>query len=44
LLDRVIVFTAARDLHDRIANLENDLEADLLRAEQEATLVRNKIL
>jgi phospholipase C len=35
------LFTGRRDLHDRIANIENELEADLLRAEQEAQLVKH---
>jgi hypothetical protein len=37
------LFAGAPDLHDRIANIDNELEADLLRAEQEAKLVKNKI-
>jgi hypothetical protein len=38
------LFTGAGDLHDRIAKIENELEADLLLVEQEAKLVKNKIL
>jgi hypothetical protein len=34
------LFTGAHDLHERIDNMENDLEADLLRAEQEAKLLK----
>jgi len=34
------LFTGARDLHDHIANIDNELEADLLRAEQEAQLAK----
>jgi len=37
------LFTGAHDLHDRINNMENDLEADLLRAEQEAKLLKYKV-
>jgi phospholipase C len=38
------LFTGACDLHDRIAKIENELEADLLLVEHEAKLVKNKIL
>ena len=38
------LFTGAGDLHDRIAKIENELEADLLLVEHEARLVKNKIL
>jgi phospholipase C len=37
------LFTGAHDLHDRIANVETELEADLLRAESEAKLGKNNI-
>jgi phospholipase C len=37
------LFTETPDLHDRIANIKNVLEADLLVAEREAALVKNKI-
>jgi phospholipase C len=43
-LHGVANFTQAGDLHDRIAKIENELEADLLLAEHEAKLVKNKIL
>ena len=36
------LFTGSPDLHDRIANIETEMEADLLRAEQEAQLAKNK--
>jgi hypothetical protein len=35
-------FTGAGDLHDCIAKIENELEADLLLVEHEAKLVKNK--
>ena len=38
------LFTQAEDLHNRIAKIENELEADLLLVEHEAKLVKNKIL
>jgi phospholipase C len=38
------LFTGACDLHERIAKIENELEADLLLVEHEAKLVKNKIL
>jgi phospholipase C len=37
------LFAGASELHDRIANLDNELEADLLRAEQEAKLAKRRI-
>jgi hypothetical protein len=37
------LFAGAPELHDRIANIDNELEADLLRAEQEAKLAKTKI-
>ncbi|MGB9236835.1 MAG: alkaline phosphatase family protein [Terriglobales bacterium] len=36
------LFTGAEDLHDRIANIETELEADLLRAESEAKFAKSK--
>ena len=36
------LFTEAHDLHDRIASTETELEADLLRAEYDAKLVKKK--
>jgi phospholipase C len=38
------LFTETPDLHDRIANIKNVLEADLLVADREAALVKKKIL
>jgi hypothetical protein len=38
------LFAGAPELHERIDKIENELEADLLRAEQEARLVKNRIL
>jgi len=38
------LFTQAGDLHDRIAKIDNELEADLFLVEQEAELAKNKIL
>jgi phospholipase C len=43
-LHAVALFTQADDLHNRIAEIENELEADLFLVEQEAKLVKNKIL
>ena len=43
-LQGVALFTQTEDLHNRIAKLENELEADLLLVEHEAKLVKNKIL
>ena len=37
------IFTQAPELHGRIQNIENELQADLLFMEQEAKLVKNKI-
>jgi len=37
-------FMEASDLHERVSNLNNELEADLLLVEQETKLVKNKIL
>jgi len=36
-------FTQAAELHDRIANIGNELEADLFLVEQETKLVKDKI-
>ena len=38
------LFTQASNLHERIGMIENELDADLLVVEQEARLVKNKIL
>jgi ABC-type branched-subunit amino acid transport system ATPase component len=38
------LFTQTDDLHNLIAKIENELEADLLLVEHEAKLVKNKIL
>ena len=38
------LFTGAPELHDRITNIDNELEADLLRAQEEAKLAKNRIL
>jgi hypothetical protein len=43
-LHGVALFTQSDDLHNRIAKVENEREADLLLAEYEAKLVKNKIL
>jgi phospholipase C len=37
------IFTQAHELHDRIQNVENELQADLLFMGQEAKLLKNKI-
>jgi phospholipase C len=36
------LFTGSPDLHDRVANIETELEADLLRAEYDAKLAKNR--
>ncbi len=43
-LHGVALFTQADDLHNRIARIGNELEADVLLVELEAKLVKNKIL
>jgi phospholipase C len=43
VLHGVALFAQEDDLHNRIAKIENELEADLLLVEQEAKLVKDKI-
>jgi hypothetical protein len=44
VLHGVALFTGADDLHARIPNIGSELEADLLLAEHEVRVIKNKIL